>query len=169
MDGSDIKRQFGLWYYQSWAYVNTTEGTFIVKTCQIYPDDVSPDASWKAARAFSSLTLVFAIIIIIVKTCMSCSSDHRQMGVINSKISILYLLTALFQGLTLLSLNSELCTSNSRSTWNDIQWSDTCSIDTGAKCIISAMVFWFAAAFSSFLEQKALKEEENELDALADH
>ena len=40
-----------------------------------------------------------------------------------------------------------------------IEWSDTCTISTGAKCMIAATVCWFASAISSYFEQKAFIEE----------
>jgi len=40
-----------------------------------------------------------------------------------------------------------------------IEWSDTCTISTGAKCFISATVVWFCAAISSYFEQKAFIDE----------
>lgn len=72
----------------------------------------------------------------------------------------LFLLTAIFQGLTLLFLDSAVCKANPL--LNDVGgfiWPDTCAISTGAKCFISATVFWIAAAISSFKGQKALEEE----------
>lgn len=158
---SSIARTFGIWYYQYWATIVTIDGSFIVKTCQNYPDSVNLDASWKAARAFSVLSLVFAIIIIVIKTCIRCSSDPRK-GYSNSRVASLYLLIGTFQALTLLFLNSNACKNNNYASWSSITWSDNCSIDTGAKCTISATVFWFAAALSSFQEEKAVKEEQNQ-------
>lgn len=71
-------------------------------------------------------------------------------------------MTALFEGLTLLLLNSNVCKDN----WDSgklegmgITLPETCSIDTGAKMAISAMVFFFAAGVASFLAHGAKKRE----------
>lgn len=72
---------------------------------------------------------------------------------------------AIFQGLTLLFLDSVVCKANPL--LNDVGgfiWPDTCAISTGAKCFISATVFWIAAAISSFKGQQALEEELAETD-----
>lgn len=158
---SSVTREFGIWYYQSWATIFSSDGTFIVKTCQSYPDSATLDASWKAARAFCVLAFIFAIIVIIIKTCIACSSDPDK-GYSGTSVAPLYLLTAVFQGLSLLFLNSNACKNNDLASWSGIVWSNKCSIAAGAKCIISATVFWAAAALSSFQEEKVLKEEQNE-------
>jgi len=85
-----------------------------------------------------------------------CSSDA---GKTTGRVAPFYLLTAICQGLTLLFLNSQMCKDNSLlSEGTSVVWPESCSLGTGANCIISATVFWFAAAASSFLEQKAIEE-----------
>jgi len=64
---SPLVREFGIWYYQSWASVVTSDGAYIVMACMGYPDSIELDSSWKAARAFSVITLIFAVIIITIK------------------------------------------------------------------------------------------------------
>ena len=79
----------------------------------------------------------------------------------------LYLLMAIFQGLTLLFLDSAVCKAETNpllSEGGSLSWPDTCAISSGAKYFISATVFWVAAAVSSFKEQKALEEELAEMD-----
>ena len=74
---------------------------------------------------------------------------------------------AIFQGLTLLFLDSAVCKAETNpllSEGGSLSWPDTCAISSGAKYFISATVFWVAAAVSSFKEQKALKEELAEMD-----
>ena len=70
-----------------------------------------------------------------------------------------FVLAALFQGLSLLLLNSTLCNDNTLIAQlqqdaanlgnNGLEFSDTCSISTGANCTIAAMVFWVVAAVTS--------------------
>jgi hypothetical protein len=78
----------------------------------------------------------------------------------------LYLLIAICQGLTLLFLDSTACKANTLlDGLGSFIWPDTCAISTGAKCFISATVFWAVAAVCSFYEQKALEAELAETDS----
>lgn len=157
-----ISFEFGIWAYQYWTAVFSTEGTYMFKTCYRYPDSLVLDAPWKATRAFGVLAFVSAIIVMVVKCTYACSSDPEKVYSGGRGVAPLYLLTGIFQGLTLLFLHSKACTNNALVGLADndaVVFPDTCSISTGAKCIISATVFWLCAALSSFQEQKALEEE----------
>ena len=76
-----------------------------------------------------------------------------------------YLLTAIFQGLTLLLLNSNACLNNSlvqdleEGDLQDITFPDTCSLGQGANLVIAATSLWFAAGVASYAAHKAEKEE----------
>lgn len=155
-----ISKEFGIWYYQFWTIIFTTDGNyFTAKTCNSYPDSMSLDASWKAARAFCALGFIFAIIILIVQCVVACSSDPEKASG-GARVAPLYLMTGICQGLTLLFLSSEACKNNVLvELGTDVVFPDTCSIATGAKCCISATVFWVAAALSSFQEQNARQAE----------
>ena len=69
------------------------------------------------------------------------------------------MIAALFQGLSLLLLNSALCNDNTLIAKlqedaanlgnSGLEFSDSCSISTGANCTIAAMVFWVVAAITS--------------------
>lgn len=49
----------GIWYYQGYAFVNSTvQGTIVLETCNNYSDDVYLDPKWKSARAFATMTLI---------------------------------------------------------------------------------------------------------------
>merc|ERR1712161_151621 len=81
----------------------------------------------------------------------------------------LLLLTALFQGLTLIFLSSKACNDNALVALGDeLDFPITCSLSTGANLCIAALVFWVAAAVSSFMEGKALEEESKEGSSLSD-
>ena len=79
---------------------------------------------------------------------------------------------SLYQGLTLLLLTSDACSSGviSELPINTIGWdvATTCSISTGAKLSISSMSFWLAASVSSFLAHKAEKAEISSQEADTD-
>mmetsp|Transcript_3714 Transcript_3714/g.8190 ORF Transcript_3714/g.8190 Transcript_3714/m.8190 type:complete len:223 (+) Transcript_3714:150-818(+) len=157
-----ITREFGLWYYQFWSLIVNTDGNFIVKTCNSYPDSITLDGAWKAARAFCILTLIFAIVILTIKVIISCSFDpETALGGGGYWVTALYFVTGICQGLVLLFLSSKACNDNPLVAWKDVVFPDKCAISTGAQCCISAMVFWLAAGATSMMEQKALKEERN--------
>jgi len=145
------------WYYQFWAQVITTDGIYIVKTCQSYPDAITFDASWKSAIAFSIIAWVTILCVAVGKCIMLCNNNPETTS---TKLDApCYILLALSQGLVLLLLNSELCKNNPIVAFGEIEWQETCSMSTGAKCTISSMVFWLAAALSSFQELKSLEVE----------
>jgi len=150
------------WLYQFWSIVFTTEGSYIVKTCQNYPDTLELDGSWKAARAFSVIGFVLIIMLLIIKCCVICNSESDP---ISAKLDApVFLLLAISQGLMLLLLSSKVCKSNKLVAFGNIEWQETCSLDTGGKCTISAMVFWFVAAVTSNAMIKRAKAEEEEHD-----
>ncbi|KAL7540071.1 hypothetical protein ACHAXR_009853 [Thalassiosira sp. AJA248-18] len=148
------------WSYQYWALVASSGGAYVVKTCQTYPDSTEFDASWKAAKAFDVLTFMFSIIILVVWCIGACYAQYSPGG---GRVFPLYILTGIFQGLVLIILDSKVCKDNYLVEWGAAEFPDTCSLATGGKCIISSMVFWFAAALSSFLEMKALEKESMEI------
>lgn len=158
-DDADVVREFGIYYYQAFSTVLTNEGTYIVKACVEYPASVELDSSWKASRAFLVLAFILAVMILLFKLVLGCSSQPEKKGYtgLGKFVPLGYLLTAIFQGLSLLFLNSNACKNNNLISMEDqtIDWNDTCTISTGAKCFISATVVWFCAAISSYFEQKA--------------
>eukprot|EP00581_Thalassiosira_minuscula_P009426 CAMPEP_0183707732 /NCGR_PEP_ID=MMETSP0737-20130205/4225_1 /TAXON_ID=385413 /ORGANISM="Thalassiosira miniscula, Strain CCMP1093" /LENGTH=219 /DNA_ID=CAMNT_0025935461 /DNA_START=146 /DNA_END=802 /DNA_ORIENTATION=- len=158
-----ISLQFGIWYYQFFSVVFTVDGAFAFESCHGYPDWVSLDGSWKAARAFSVLTFIFSIIV-LVTACVSACAIAGTGRITFAWEAPVFLMVALFQGLTLLLLNSNVCKNNLliqdvTTKYPDIGFPDTCSLDTGAKLSISAMVFFFVASVSAFLAHKAENEE----------
>merc|ERR1711971_944334 len=106
-----ISLQFGIWYYRFWSLVTSVDGTFIFESCHEYPDFVDLDASWKAARAFSALAAIFGIAIFLSSIVSSCVSSARD-ALVHGWMAPAYLLTATFQGLSLLLLNSNACKNN---------------------------------------------------------
>lgn len=156
---SPLTIEFGIWYYQSVAAVSTTGGTYLVEYCQVYPDTVVIDASWKAARAFGVLVFIFSCIVLAALLYTSCLPTRAGIK-FGRFMPPLYLLLAIFQGLTLLFLDSTACNANPLlEGLGSFVWPDKCVISTGAKCFVSATVFWAAAAVSSFYEQWALEAE----------
>ena len=72
----------------------------------------------------------------------------------------MYLLVTICQGLVLLLLSSNACNSLVLKTLgvpglNNFEFEETCGLATGANLVISATVFWFCAALTSFMANKA--------------
>jgi len=165
-----ISFELGIWYYRYWDLVLSTSGNFILESCHGYDDYVEMDDSWKAARAFSILTIIFAIII-LVAICISACANSRN--VTSAWEAPLYILTAISEGLTLLFLNSNACRKDflvqiDETALNNlgagVSFPETCSMGAGAKFTISSTVFFFVAAVSSYVahgaEKGEIKEEE---------
>lgn len=157
-----ISMQFGIWYYQFWSVVTSADGTFLFESCHGYPDYVELDATWKAARAFSVLTLIFGLVVFIVSLFSACAPNPDK-PLTRGWMAPAYLLTAIFQGLMLLLLSSAACTNNvlvqnasaEYYPMRGVTFPDTCSIATGAKLTISATVFWAAAGVASYMAHRA--------------
>ncbi|KAL7536503.1 hypothetical protein ACHAWF_005484 [Thalassiosira exigua] len=152
-----ITLNFGIWYYRFWSLVATIDGTYLVESCQAYPDSAVVDPAWKAARAFSVITFFFAVILLVVAIMSMCQGSILS----NTRMAPLYLLTSLCQGLMLLLLQSNVCKNNAlvQLGQSGVAFEDTCSIATGAKLGISALVFWAAAGACSGVAYQAEQEE----------
>lgn len=159
----------GLFRYQKFGVDN---GMFHVdNTCTSYATTaIAVDTNWMAARTFGILALIIGgihlLLLLLVGVCIrSRSSSYEKMKKIMKIISPwVYLLCCLFQGLTLLILNSQLCNNNNNNTYTirqavenlltraTIQWSDNgCSMESGSKMATSSVVFWLLACILSFL------------------
>lgn len=76
----------------------------------------------------------------------------------------MYLLLTICQGLVLLLLSSNACNSLVLKTLGvpslrNIEFEETCGLATGANLVISATVFWFCAAVTSFMANRAERSE----------
>lgn len=160
-----ITIQFGFWTHEDlelYSYQDSsTSGTYIVKSCTHYGDDVDIDQTWKASAAFSILPLIIGGIEFLWMAMQRCKAEHWF-------DCIAYLLAFFFQGLSLLFLDSNACKNNTiirdisyNSFRSEITFPDTCSISTGANLIIASMVFWALAAFASADSCMAKKKKED--------
>jgi len=157
-----IVREFGIWHYRSVNDIVSSDGNFVVESCHRYPDSTEFDVAWNAARAFSIIVFIFAIIAIIVKCTSAClfTPDDRYRSGSSGIVTPLYLLLGILQGgLTFLLLDSNACNDNTMAQVEGVTFEDQCSLSAGAKLSISAMVFWLAAGVTSFLEGKAWQSE----------
>lgn len=159
---------FGLWR----VYDNLSK--YAGGSCRAYPEyvvdsdgyslwEVNMNGYVNAARVFSVLTVLFAILSLAVTL---WGPVHRGlMG------CALYELTALFQGLVLLLLRSNLC----RDTYDnpllvsfiadntdDSDDDMTCQVDKGALCAIFATGCWFALGWITLFAYHYIKDDEED-------
>lgn len=148
---SEIKLEFGIWYYLKFVLTASSDGnTFVADRCTGYPDAMYIDPSWKAARAFSVLAEIFGVVLIVTNFVASCASSADHLVSVGGWDSLGYVLTGLFQGLTLLLLNSDVCQNNAMvQELNYPGFTESCQLGTGAKCTVAATFFWFIAAFTA--------------------
>ena len=154
VEGSPITLFFGIWYYQGWSIVNsTTQGTMILETCYQYPEGTSIDSKWKAARAFTIITLVTSGVLTFWALLAGCFHPSKQTYKTGG---LVYLLCCLFQGLTLLFLDSSACHNNSlipllqeELPHANLTFQESCSMAAGANCAIAGTVLFFVAAIAA--------------------
>jgi hypothetical protein len=143
-----INLQFGVYLRKSadvWGYDG--DEFKIYKTCINYDgDNMNPDAKWNTAKAFTIFAIVFGSLL----PCVSCAMPNLY-----KPIGACMLLVCLFQGLTLLLLDSNLCKNNNViNTINneipnenaDRRFTTECSRDWGYNSNIACVVFWFLTA-----------------------
>lgn len=154
-----VSLQFGMWRYLFYSLVANVDGLYVFESCHGYPDYQEIDPTWKTAQAFSILAFIFGLFALIFSCIFACTIDSDDNFARSSWFAPgLYLTTGLFQGLSLLLLSSNACKNNAivklaaQTTY--ATFPETCSMNTGAKLIISATAFWLAAAFVSFAARK---------------
>jgi hypothetical protein len=164
-----VQLSLGLFRLQQFGVDN---GMFHVdNTCTSYATTaIAVDTNWMAARTFGILTLIIGgihlLLVLLVGVCIRSrsSSYEKRMRIMKITSPWVYLLCCLFQGLTLLILNSQLCNNNNSNTNTirqaverlltraTIQWSENgCTMESGSKMATSSVVFWLLACILSFL------------------
>ncbi|EJK46139.1 hypothetical protein THAOC_35210, partial [Thalassiosira oceanica] len=178
--GSQIKMQFGVWYYLGYFLTTPVGGTgnpvYVFEACRGYSDAIELDDYWKSARAFSALTFIFAFVVVISNTVTACtnrSNSPMDYNLTNRWEPPAYLLTCLFSGLTFLFFKSDACVNNplvaairdsAISSAPVFDFPDTCSLGQGGKIMISSTVFWFVSALASAKAYKAEQAEKANVD-----
>eukprot|EP00978_Attheya_sp_CCMP212_P013225 scaffold33231_cov38-Attheya_sp.AAC.1 len=139
--------EFGVYLRRGTAVWEWGNDLYVSKTCINYDgDDMNPDAKWKTAKAFTIFAIVFGSIL----PCISCCMPNLE-----KPIGACMLLVCLFQGLTLLLLDSNLCKNNNLINnlnaeipegSEEFLFPDECSRDWGYNSNIACVVFWFFTA-----------------------
>lgn len=137
--------QAGLWSYLWWDH---GVGRY---TCHTYPKSTVIDLWWKAARAFSSLTLTlggFASICAFAVTCCTHCRESSSSRLVTKwcttgTFGACYLASSISASFSLLFLRSNAAQHNA--IFNLVQ-DHECAMSTGAKCMYAAIVLWFASS-----------------------
>jgi len=170
--------QFGIWYFQYWTAAASIDGTFIFESCHHYPshtnsgEPIAPDIQWKTARAFSILTFLFGISLFLYNIFLSCRAPTQRL--FTSPLEGMgYLLASFCSGMTLILLDSQLCTDNVlmegvKEAYPDLDWTETCSISKGARSVITATVFYFLAGVASLQGYRMEVNEERDESGLSE-
>lgn len=182
-NGEPFAMELGLWYYSFYTWVIQQSGSglgaafYRYDTCNTYESYTQIDPTWRTAQAFAIITFIFGVFTLVtgcVSSCVTnCFSSENGFVTTYGWQAPVCLFTALSQGLMLLMLASNACNSNvliglgGRQTWN-ATFNETCSLSTGAKLCISALVFWFCAAVTSFVAHRFEQEEDGDEGENAD-
>ena len=168
---SALSLGFGMWSHNWYAITKSLGGSVLFQACIGY-GSIAIDSAMKSARVFSILALVLGGTFFFSNLISGCVTPNKRTNTRSEGVA--YLLACLFQGLSLLLLNSPtVCTNNQLITQLqseveaaknvEIDFNETCAISTGARCCIAAIVFWFLAALTSCQATSAgRKEEEGE-------
>lgn len=159
-----VTMELGMWYYSFYSLAVTTSGTYIFESCNTYTEFTPIDATWKAARSFGIITFILAVIMLVAACISGCTSAQGDYSLTNRWEAPMYLLLTICQGLVLLLLASNACNSLVVKTLgvpslSNMEFEETCGLATGANLVISATVFWFCAAVTSFMANKAERSE----------
>ena len=120
------------------------------------------------APYYIPVAIIFGGVAVFTNLISACVSPLRKTSKWEAPA---FFLAALFQGLSLLVLNSVLCNNNTLVAQLEeeaanlgnrgLAFPDNCSISTGANCAIAAIVFWLVSAVTSRMSVVAEKREED--------
>lgn len=168
---TDLSLGFGLWSHSWYAISSSLNGSLVFQACIGY-GSTTIDKSMMAARIFSLLALALGGTFFFVNIISGCVTPNNRLSSYTRSEGVAYLLTSLSHGLSLLLLNSPtVCTNNplieqlqseiDAREHVQIEFDDTCTISTGARCCIAAIVFWFLTGLASCQATSAARKEEN--------
>ena len=161
-----VSLKFGLYNFQGFQAGDSNSTSAVsayTDHCQLYPDTVHVDGTWKAARVFNGIAIILGGSILMIDVFSGCLSMKRResfmLGV------VLYAICFLCTGLSFMVLNSELCDNNSVveeiNEAGGIQFGDKCKISQGGKATIASCVLYFTCAIATFLIHPRKSEEKS--------
>ena len=156
---SDLILHAGPWNYQTRASVDYQNETYYVSVCASYnylEEEYTVDAKTKTVRAFGILAFLVGMKGITIGYCVPCANhptNHKQMW---KTMGNIFILSCLFQGITLLLLRSSICLDNpviqyvtdladNNETPTQPQFPDECERSSGYNNSIAATCLWFGA------------------------
>jgi hypothetical protein len=157
-----ISLHFGIWSYQSWTVVSSLGGSVVFQGCWRYPEYIEFGEAMQWSRAASSIALIITLGFAFVDFLSVCTVTGRKIASPMVQ-GIGYMAACIFMGLSLLILDSDVCKNNDLSEqfqaiFPNVDFDQAnCSLSTGAKCAISATVFYFLAGASSCFGSKVEK------------
>ena len=138
-------RSFGPFYSKEIVTTQISSGgsTYLAvgQACISYAGGIDKDSKWKTTQAFAIIACIFGGVAVFWTWLAPClyfgSSTWKCVG-------MTFIFCSIFQGLTLLFLQSNACKNNS--SFQDSEfYPDECSWDWGTSTNISAVVLWFVA------------------------
>ena len=159
-DGTEATLDVSPFYYRTKDMVDFADETWVVTRCRNYKyldkelgfDYDKFDAKSRTVRAFAVITPILGGLAMVYAWIAPCvpHSPSRWNG-----IGLLFLLSCIFQGLTLMVWTSSICTNNPVKQYLDAFYpesgetiSDDCIKATGYTLNIISVVFWFLAGIS---------------------
>lgn len=109
---------------------------------QPYPSVIDVDPNWTAARAFSTISLILALIGLAVTSLATCTKMKSKRW---KYFSVIFLLASLSQGLQFLMFQSSLCNVMEFPERGYASQAD-CSLSKGAYMSIAALMLHFFTA-----------------------
>ena len=156
----------GVFSYETKSVLTYNGQAYLYNHCERYDTlknlgwDFTEDKKWKATKAFAIITPIIGGIALILGCVVRTPSAGKAIG-------LAFILCCLFQGLSLLVLQSDVCKDNpainfikSLTPAVGKDYPSECAWDTGFKLSISAVPMWFVAAlaFMATRPEEASKE-----------
>jgi hypothetical protein len=160
LNDPDLKKLYvGLWGY-SYKEVIVADNDIVIKTACLpyeylnweYDFEFENDDKLEATWALVFAVFCIGAISIIIGCSMPCFVIQTWQWKL---LGFVFLLTTMFQGLTLLALRTSACNDNPAVNYFESKryllgtaprFTDKCKIEVGAHLVISATVLWFVAA-----------------------
>jgi len=142
-------------------------------SCVDWGFDPEIDTKWKAARAFTILTVVVGTLLTTIVAMADCFRPEH-IAPLWKPISMCFLIVLpLFQGLTFLIFRSDACEDNvvangisnflqNRTNTTEPFYEDECEWDEGSSANVASIIGWFLAGISMYAFNPAPVAEDNE-------
>lgn len=157
---SSNKVYVGVFGFRTKRKVEIGDNTFVQSYCASY-DQLSDDygynydvdSKWKTTKAFAIMSVTLGGIFLILGCIAPCFALSPGKWMF---LGTMFILTCLFQGLTLLSLDSNICLDNPVANFLEeekfsLEFPEECDWEAGFRLNIASVALWFAAAVAIFM------------------